>query len=314
MLRSRARTPLVLVAVAAATAGAQAAKPEPRLANQVMLGHPINLNPPTLPLRQPVPPLRLPGTSRNVPIQQQRPRNVTYIPAAIPYGYMGPAEPQQNVNVSVNNYIETPPAVTYVNAYPVSVVNPGLRLWDPDADIAREREQAVHSSFAAFDPDRPAPVADSADVRSMDAIVSAFYDVLSGPRGASRNWERFRTLFVDNAHLIVASTEGQGVARTNVMSIAEYANAAAPVLERGVFEKEVARSVQQFGTIAHVFSTFECRRMSGDEKAYQRGINSLQLLNDGKRWWITSVTWDAERPENPIPAKYLPAMPPAAKK
>src|SRR5262249_2819885 len=94
----------------------------------------------------------------------------------------------------------------------------------------------------------------------------------------------------------------------------EYANAIAPVLEQGVYQREVSRSMQQFGAIAHVFSTYECRKTTGDEKPYQRGINSIQLLNDGTRWWSMSVSWDAERPGMTIPAKYLPPAPAATKK
>ena len=42
-----------------------------------------------------------------------------------------------------------------------------------------------------------------------------------------------------------------------------------------------------------------------------RGINSIQLVRDGKRWWIASVVWDTERPDNPIPADYQKAGVPA---
>jgi hypothetical protein len=71
------------------------------------------------------------------------------------------------------------------------------------------------------------------------------------------------------------------------------------------FEKEVARRTESFGNIAHVFSTYESRRKSDDAKPFARGINSIQLMNDGKRWWIVTVFWQGEGPGNPLPEKHL---------
>ncbi len=73
------------------------------------------------------------------------------------------------------------------------------------------------------------------------------------------------------------------------------------------FEREVARRADCFGKVCHVISTYESRHASSDEKPFGRGVNSIQLLNDGNRWWIASVMWDTERPANPIPPDYLPA-------
>jgi hypothetical protein len=28
-------------------------------------------------------------------------------------------------------------------------------------------------------------------------------------------------------------------------------------------------------------------------------------MNDGRRWWVVTVFWDSERPDNRIPEKYL---------
>jgi hypothetical protein len=86
----------------------------------------------------------------------------------------------------------------------------------------------------------------------------------------------------------------------------EYIQASAPSLEQnGFFEKEVSRRVEKFGNIAHVFSTYEARRNADDQKPFMRGINSIQLMNDGLRWWIVTVFWQAEDEKNPLPAEYL---------
>ncbi len=75
----------------------------------------------------------------------------------------------------------------------------------------------------------------------------------------------------------------------------------------GFFEREISRKTEAYGNIMHVFSTYESRRTADlSEKPFARGINSIQLLKDGNRWWVVSIFWDAERPGTEIPAQYLP--------
>ena len=73
----------------------------------------------------------------------------------------------------------------------------------------------------------------------------------------------------------------------------------------GFFERELARTSDSFGQIAQVFSTYESRHATGDAKPFQRGINSLQLYNDGKRWWVVNLVWRAEDERLPLPERYL---------
>ncbi len=42
----------------------------------------------------------------------------------------------------------------------------------------------------------PRPTAKPSDVESVDAILKALYDVISGPAGQKRDWDRFRSLFL----------------------------------------------------------------------------------------------------------------------
>ncbi|MCA9690080.1 MAG: hypothetical protein KC636_10760 [Myxococcales bacterium] len=75
-------------------------------------------------------------------------------------------------------------------------------------------------------------------------------------------------------------------------------------------ERELFRRTEVFGAIAHVFSTYEGRtRNTGDSTLLVRGINSFQLRNDGQRWWLLSILWTEEHPQNPLPAAYLPDRP-----
>lgn len=148
--------------------------------------------------------------------------------------------------------------------------------------------------------------ADPADVSSIDAIVAAVYDVISGSAGEARDWDRWRSLFIPEARLIPVGRAADGSVRRSVITPDEYATRSGPVLERdGFFEVEVGRVTEQFGQIAHLFSTYESRRRPDDAQPFARGINSFQLMNDGTRWWVVTVMWDSERADNPIPDRYI---------
>jgi hypothetical protein len=148
--------------------------------------------------------------------------------------------------------------------------------------------------------------ANPADVGSMDAIVAAVYDVISGPAGKKRNWERMRALFIPGARLIPTGPRPSGEVGSRVLTVDEYIARAEPFFEKeGFYEREAARQTELFGKIAHVFSTYESRHAANDPKPFQRGINSIQLMNDGKRWWIVTIFWQGEDEKNPLPEKYL---------
>lgn len=151
-----------------------------------------------------------------------------------------------------------------------------------------------------------APAARPADVASADAIIAALYDVISGPAGQKRDWGRFRSLFAPGARLIPTGGPAGQPARALVWTPDEYVQRAGAGLEAGgFFEREIGRTTEQFGRIMHAFSTYDSKRKADDAAPFMRGINSIQLLDDGTRWWILSVFWDSERADNPIPAKYL---------
>ena len=154
----------------------------------------------------------------------------------------------------------------------------------------------------------PRPTANPADVQSVDALLTALYDVISGPAGAKRDWNRFRSLFAPHARLMPARALPNGKSDLIVWSVDDYANGVGPRLEaQGFFEREIARKTEAYGNILHAFSTYESRRSADtNEKPFARGINSIQVLKDGDRWWVVSIFWDSERPGNALPAQYLP--------
>jgi hypothetical protein len=156
------------------------------------------------------------------------------------------------------------------------------------------------------------PPADPADVVSLDAIITAAYDGISGPAGKKRDWNRQRSLFVPGARLIptaIKAGENEGVdLAPQILDVEQYIERVERFFEKsGFYEKEIARRTEQFGRIAHVWSTYESRHSPDDPKPFMRGINSIQLFHDGSRWWIVSIYWQHESSDHPIPVKYTPS-------
>lgn len=160
---------------------------------------------------------------------------------------------------------------------------------------------------ASPDQNPPASQAKTEDVQSIDAILAATYDVISGPAGKKRDWDRFRSLFYPGARLIpTGKRANETEVRARVLSPDDYVERSAPRVEKeGFFERGVSNRIDHFANIAQVFSTYESRHAASDAQPFQRGINSFQLVNDGKRWWIMTIMWQGEAPDAPIPAEYL---------
>jgi hypothetical protein len=151
------------------------------------------------------------------------------------------------------------------------------------------------------------PEANAADVSSMDGIMKALYEVISGEAGQKRDWNRFRSLFHPGARMIATGKNPQtGVVGARAVTPEEYITRNSAFMEKeGFFEREIARRADIYGNIAQVFSTYASFHKADDKKPFQRGVNSFQLLNDGKRWWVMTIYWQGETPENPLPKQYL---------
>lgn len=144
------------------------------------------------------------------------------------------------------------------------------------------------------------------DVASIDAIITALYDVISGEAGEARDWSRFRSLFAPQATLSPVGRNPAGEIVRRVMTPDAYVEQSAPFLEEnGFVEAEIGRVTERYGTIAHAFSAYESYRSASDEEPFTRGINSIQLMYDGARWYVVSVFWQGETPDFPIPAEYI---------
>lgn len=171
---------------------------------------------------------------------------------------------------------------------------------------------AITAASASAQTPPPAPASTSnptyaTDVASMDAIVAALYASISGDAGVARDWDRFRNLFHPSARLMATGTDAQGQGTLRPLTPQDYVDRAGPGLVRdGFHEQEIARRTDRYSRIAHLFSTYEARRAATDPRPFMRGINSIQLFDDGTRWWIVSVYWQAETLDLPLPADYLP--------
>jgi hypothetical protein len=163
---------------------------------------------------------------------------------------------------------------------------------------------AAQAPPAFVDPVTVRPKARAEDVRSIEAIIAAVYDVISGPAGP-RDWNRFKSLLLPECRLTPVSHPADAQAVYRTLDAETYIQRAEPAFaKQGFFETGVANRVEEFGSIAHVFSSYESRREQ-DGAPFARGINSFQLVKLGDRWWVASIMWDTERPDVPIPGKYL---------
>lgn len=145
------------------------------------------------------------------------------------------------------------------------------------------------------------------NVESLDSTIATLYAVISGEKGEARNWSQFKFLFTKDARLIPSGKRKDGTYGARYLTPDDYINSSGKwLLENGFFENELHRVTESFGNITHVFSTYESFHSKADEVPFMRGINSIQLLNDGRRWWIVSIYWTQETEENPIPKEYLP--------
>lgn len=150
------------------------------------------------------------------------------------------------------------------------------------------------------------PAARPADVASIDAIVAALYDVISGPAGAPRDWDRMRSLFAPEGRMGVVAARPDGSVVLRTLTPDDYiARSSKAFAAKGFFETEKARTQEVFGQLAHVFSTYEARHAKDDAQPFMRGINSIQLVNDGKRWYVLSLIWRGEDPTLQLPERYL---------
>ncbi|MDX1438593.1 MAG: hypothetical protein R3284_01705 [Rubricoccaceae bacterium] len=145
------------------------------------------------------------------------------------------------------------------------------------------------------------------DLTTIEGTIEALYHVISGPEGFEIDEATFHSIFTDDARLSATYITREGSQGYISWSPAEYLESVwnGP-RERGFFEVEAARTVEEFDNIVHVFSTYESRWNEDDEEPFQRGINSIQMVKRDGRYYIVSILWQGESADAPIPTEYLP--------
>jgi hypothetical protein len=144
------------------------------------------------------------------------------------------------------------------------------------------------------------PAADPADVESIDAIITALYDVISGPAG-ERDWDRFRSLFAPGATLSPMAPRPDGTTPVRVLTPEDYVQFGGGYFAQNpFFEVEAGRRLEQFGNVANAMSFYESRN-APEEEPFTRGVNTITLISDGTRWYVLSIAWDEVREGLPAP-------------
>jgi hypothetical protein len=138
----------------------------------------------------------------------------------------------------------------------------------------------------------------------IDALIAAFYEVISFEEGGSPDWERMRTLFSPHARITRITPEG-----TDYYDVDGFQEMAKEALDLGLYtrfyEVEVRRDQRLFGGLAHVLSAYETKQTPQSSEPFARGVNSLQLIREGDDWKVLSLFWDEERVDNPLALRNL---------
>ena len=142
------------------------------------------------------------------------------------------------------------------------------------------------------------------DVATLDGIIKAYYEVVSGPAGEPRQTERDHSLHHPDARAIITGIDQEGTPYIRNLTLDEYHEGSRAGGDPAFYEVEIHRVTQRFGNVAHVWSTYAWRT-SEDGPVGGRGINSIQLYHDDERWWITAWIFDSERDDHPIPTAFL---------
>lgn len=158
--------------------------------------------------------------------------------------------------------------------------------------IAPCAEAETQGAVAAPSPACPAGASGSLPAEPGE-LVRELYRIVSGPAGAAKDWARLRALHAPGA-VITTTRHVADRVETSAYNVEQFTALNDRLFgQRGFFEVELRQEVQVFGHVAHVWSAYATsERAGGQPDAY--GINSFQLLSDGKRWCVVSATWDGD--------------------
>ena len=126
----------------------------------------------------------------------------------------------------------------------------------------------------------------------IGSVIEAMYRAVSGP-GRGLDMELERQVFAPDARLIRMGVDEHGELWRQVMTLEDYEeDTRAFFASSDFYEYETARQVVHCPPFAHVLSEYEGKRDPASEELLLSGVNSIQCLFDGNRWWICQVSWN----------------------
>jgi hypothetical protein len=138
-------------------------------------------------------------------------------------------------------------------------------------------------------------------VSTIDGVINEGLNIVSGKRGENRDWEAFRQLFTDNAQISVLVHDSLENAQIHTYSLEQFVRIGMQFYEKdGFIEYEMGRTIEEYNGVATVFQSYYAKELGLEEE----GINTYQLIFDGKRWWISSLLWTSNRNGVEVPSKY----------
>ncbi len=138
-----------------------------------------------------------------------------------------------------------------------------------------------------------------ADLAGIDQAIRGVYEVISGPPGQKRDFDKMRSYFAAGATMKAIGPKG-----LRGGTLEDYIGRNAEILEKeGFTERELGRRVEVWGGLATAWSAYDGRTANGS--FHERGINSFQLVKVDGKWVVASILWQEETPENPLPADLI---------
>jgi hypothetical protein len=144
-----------------------------------------------------------------------------------------------------------------------------------------------------------AAAAPAADLARIDQAIRGVYEVISGPPGQKRDFDRMRAMFAPGATLKAIGPKG-----LHGGTLEDYISRNSAILEKeGFTERELGRRVEVWGGLATAWSAYDGRTGSGS--FHERGINSFQLVKVDGKWLVASILWQEETPDNKLPPQLI---------
>jgi hypothetical protein len=138
---------------------------------------------------------------------------------------------------------------------------------------------------------------------TLEELTKALDEAVSGPGDKDRAC--LRDLLLPDARLTPIRKAEDGTFAPRIFTVDDWINAVAKRGSAVMYERQVKVKSETYGHFAHLWSTYEIRP-TPDGKADVVGINSVQAINDGTRWKVISILWEADATAGPMPEKYKP--------